>query len=342
MITDTEIISSQEETRIVIPNLNSLLFMTQLYRIPGVSLAAIQGQIVTSFDWGVKNSSLADPVTSSTVFEAASLTKPLVAYLALKLCEKGVLELDRPLPLLEENLPPITLRQILTHTAGFPTENRKAGDPLRLISLPGSCFAYSGEGFCYLSRVIEHLTNTPLASLIRELVFKPLHMEESSLVWEEKYNTQAASPHNRAGQPTEKWKPIQAIASFSLHTTASDFAKFMIAGCKAFPEMSGISHQVNDSIGWGLGWGIEMMPDGTHAIWHSGDNGTFQCLAFQNKEIGFVIMTNSANGMKIYRHIFDLLIGGYHPLFDWEQFDIRAAETLDEEFLANWWKIYGV
>jgi len=164
-------------------------------------------------------------------------------------------------------------------------------------------------------------------------------MEESSLIWEEKYNAQAASPHSRIEQPTEKWKPTQAIASFSLHTTASDFAKFMI-GIKAFPEMSVVSHRVNDSIGWGLGWGIEMTPDGNHAIWHSGDNGTFQCLAFQNKQIGFVIMTNSANGMKIYRHIFDLMIGGNHPLLDWEQFDARAIEDLDEEFLANWWKIY--
>lgn len=293
------------------------------------------------FDWGVKNSSLANPVTSSTVFEAASLTKPLIAYLALKLCEKGVLGLDRPLPPLEENLPSITLRQILSHTAGFPTENRKAGDSLRLISSPGSCFAYSGEGFCYLGGVIEHLTDTSLASLTRELVFKPLHMEESSLIWEEKYNAQAASPHNRQEQSLEKWKPTQAIASFSLHTTASDFAKFMI-GAKAFPEMSVVSHHVSDSIGWGLGWGIEMTPDEHHAIWHSGDNGTFQCLAFQNEQIGFVIMTNSANGMQIYRHIFDLLIGGNHPLLDWEQFDSRATEVLDEEFLASWWKIYGI
>ncbi len=341
MIADIEVIFPDEENRIVIPSLNSLLSMIQLYRIPGVSLAVIQGQAITTFDWGVKNSSLADPVTSSTVFEAASLTKPLVAYLALKLCESGVLELDRPLPPLEENLPPITLRQILSHTAGFPTENRKVGDPLFLISPPGSCFAYSGEGFCYLGRVIEHLIHTPLASLTRELVFKPLHMEDSSLIWEEKYNAQAASPHSRMEQPTEKWKPTQAIASFSLHTTASDFAKFMIE-VKTFPEMSVVSHRVNDSIGWGLGWGIETMCDGNHAIWHSGDNGTFQCLAFQNKQIGFVIMTNSANGMKVYKHIFDLLIGGNRPLFDWEQFDSREAEKLDEEFLANWWKIYGV
>jgi|GEM_PF-3133369 len=92
----------------------------------------------------------------------------------------------------------------------------------------------------------------------------------------------------------------------------------------------------------GNGMGIEMMPDGNHAIWHSGDKWAFQCLAFQNKQIGFIIMTNSANWMKLYRHIFDLLIGGNHPLLNWEQFDARAAEELGEEFFANWLKIYGL
>ena len=323
------------------PYQSSIACVMKDHHIPGLSLAVFHDQIVETFEWGIKNNLSDRPITSSTVFEAASLTKPFVAYLALKLCGKGVLELDRPLPELEENLPPITLRQILSHTAGFPTENRKVDDPLCLIAPPGSCFAYSGEGYSYLGRVIEHLTKTPLASLTRELVFEPLQMKESSLIWEEKYTTQVASPHNREGQPTEKWKPMSAIASFSLHTTASDFAKFMI-GAKTFPEMSTISHQVNDSIGWGLGWGIEMMPDGKQAIWHSGDNGTFQCLAFQNEQTGFVIMTNSANGMKLYRGIFDLLVGGHHPLFDWEQFDSRATEEIDEEFLANWWKIYGL
>ena len=273
---DIGIIPLQQEIRIVIPNLNSLFHVMHLYRIPGVSLAVIQGKVIETFEWGVKNSLSKEPVTSSTVFEAASLSKPLIAYLALKLCERGVLDLDLPLPPLQEDLPALTLRQILSHTAGFLTPKRKAGEPLHLTAQPGDGFACSGEGYSYLGRVIEHLTKTPLASLMREIVFTPLQMKESSLIWEEKYTTQAASPHNRAGQPTEKWKPMQAIASFSLHTTASDFAKFMI-GAKAFPEMSTVIYQVNDSIAWGLGWGIEMTPDGKRAVWHSGDNGTFQC-----------------------------------------------------------------
>lgn len=317
------------------------------YGIPGLSVALIHDQTISSLEWGVKNSQSQDPVVSSTVFEGASLSKPLIAYAALQLCKEGLLNLDLPLHTylspLDDNpyLAVLTLRHILSHTSGFPTGNLKPGEPLILESKPGNRFAYSGESFRYLGRIIEQITGMDLATYMQNHVFYPLQMEDSSFVWEERYAAQIASPHNGKGQPMEKWRPSLAIASCSLHTTASDFAKFMIRAQQEFPEMSSVSHQVNESIGWGLGWGIEMTSDGSQSIWHSGDNGTFQCLAFQNGQIGFVILTNSVNGMKIYRQLFPLLVGGHHPLLDWEQFDFRAEEEQDENFLANWWKAYG-
>jgi len=338
-----------------IPNQNQYMFekeyltflpeLIKVYDIPGLSLARISDKKIVTFECGVKNRISRDPVTSSTVFEAASLSKPLIAYAALELCEKGLLEMDQPLSTYltspESNdtfLSVVTLRHVLSHTGGFPTANLKPGKSLKLEFYPGSQFAYSGESFCYLGRVIEQITGDCLASYMQEHVLTPLKMNNSSFIWKKNYIAQAASPHDQKGLPTEKWKPVKAIASFSLHTTASDYAKFMIIA-RRFSVMSEIQVQINKEIGWGLGWGIEITPEGSSS-WHSGDNGTFQCLAFQNEQTGFVIMTNSANGMKIYRHIFDLLISGEHPLFDWEQFDSRAEEKLDDEFLANWWKIY--
>lgn len=336
---------NQKQYMFEIEHLRSLSELIKTYDIPGLSLALISDQEIVTFECGVKNSISLDPVTSSTVFEAASLSKPLIAYAALELCENGLLEMDQPLsaylPSPESEdlfLSAVTLRHVLSHTGGFPTANLKPGDSLKLEFYPGTQFAYSGESYCYLGRVIEQITGDSLASYMQEHVLKPLKMNNSSFIWKNGYTAQAASPHDQKGLPTKKWKPVKAIASFSLHTTASDYAKFMIIA-RQFSAMSEIQVQINKEIGWGLGWGIEITPKGSSS-WHSGDNGTFQCLAFQNEQIGFVIMTNSANGMKIYRHIFDLLIGGEHPLFDWEQFDSRAEEKLDDEFLANWWKIY--
>lgn len=338
-------ISNQIQYMFETERLMSLSELAKAYDIPGLSLALISDKKIATFECGVKNSISRDPVTSSTVFEAASLSKPLIAYAALELCEKGLLEMDQPLSTYLPNpesddpfLSAVTLRHVLTHTGGFPTANLKPGEPLQLEFYPGSQFAYSGESFCYLGRVIERIIGDSLASYMQEHVLTPLKMNNSSFIWKKSYMAQAASPHDQKGRPTEKWKPVKAIASFSLHTTASDYAKFMIMA-RQFPAMSEIQVQINKEIGWGLGWGIETTPKGS-SFWHSGDNGTFQCLAFQNEQTGFVIMTSSANGMKMYRHVFDLLIGSEHPLFDWEQFDSRAEEKLDEESLANWWKIY--
>lgn len=328
--------------------LKSLPQMMKAHAIPGLSLALISVDQITTFECGVKNNLSQESVTSTTVFEGASLSKPLIAYAALKLCREGLLHLDRPLSEYLANyesndphLATVTLRHILSHIGGFPTANLKPGEVLKLDFKPGSRFAYSGESYCYLGKVIEQITHTPLARYMQESVFSPLKMENSSFIWEEKYDTLAASPHNRKGEPKEKWKPHQAIASFSLHTTAADFAKFMIETRK-FPEMLEPAFKITKTLSWGLGWGIEIDSYGRKGFWHSGDNGTFQCFAFYNQTLGFIIMTNSPNGMKIYKEVLDLLIGGIHPLIDWEQFDARAAEELDEELLSNWWKIYGI
>lgn len=122
----------QEEIRLMVPNFHSLLLIMQLHHVPGLSMAVMQEETLTTFELGVKNSITGERVTSSTVFEAASLTKPLIAYLALKLCQIGILELDSPLPSLEKDLPPFTLRQVLSHTAGFPTANRKGNAPMNV------------------------------------------------------------------------------------------------------------------------------------------------------------------------------------------------------------------
>lgn len=326
----------------------SFLLSMRRHQIPGIALAVITNGKISTFEFGVKDSLSQEPVTSSTVFEGASLSKPLIAYAALKLCEKGLLTLDHPLAaylddfisIENSRLSVITLRHVLSHTSGFPTANLRKGEFLHLKFDPGSQFGYSGESFRYLGRVIEHITGEPLATYMQEHVFHPLKMKDSSFIWEERYIVQAASPHDLKGQPTEKWKPVRAVASFSLHTTAGDFAKFMIEAGQC-PKMLEINVKINESIGWGLGWGIETTAEGT-AFWHSGDNGTFQCLAYQRNGRGIVMMTNSANGFKLCREVLNLVIGGKYPSIDWERLDNPNNEPINEDFLARWWKSYDL
>ena len=186
----------------------------QDYQVPGVSITCIHtGRLAWSQGWGVTDKESNLPVTQDTVFEAASLGKPVLAYAALKLCETGVLTLDAPLsdylpepyipncPSLEQ----VTLRRVLSHTSGFPNWRPKRfspqPSPLTINFAPGERFSYSGEGYKYLQRVIEHLTNQPLVDYIEANVFLPLQMTLCAYVWREPYQMLLARGHDRNGKP---------------------------------------------------------------------------------------------------------------------------------------------
>jgi hypothetical protein len=128
--------------------------------VPGVSIALIQrGKTIWVHGFGVKKAGTSQPVTGETVFEAASLSKPVFAYGVLKLVDQGKLGLDVPLttylpkPYIpgDQRLAKITARIVLSHRTGFP--NWRDGDSLPLYFTPGERFSYSGEGYIYLQRV---------------------------------------------------------------------------------------------------------------------------------------------------------------------------------------------
>jgi HEAT repeat protein len=141
--------------------------MMEEHHVPGVSIAVIsEGQVAWSKAYGVSDAASKTPVTGETLIEAASMSKPVFAILALQLADEGRLDLDRPLveygsELLVPNQADrrrITARMALSHTAGFPNwrpggEEREG--PLPLLFEPGTRFGYSGEGVFYLQRVVE-------------------------------------------------------------------------------------------------------------------------------------------------------------------------------------------
>lgn len=164
--------------------MKTLFQKMKTHAIPGLSLALIDVDQITTFEFGVKNSLSQEPVTSTTVFEGASLSKPLIAYAALILCREGLLDLDRPLSEYLKNcesndphLVVVTLRHILSHTGGFPRANLKPGEVLTLDFKPGHGFAYSGESYLYLGKVIEQITRIPIAHYMQKHVFRPLKMK---------------------------------------------------------------------------------------------------------------------------------------------------------------------
>ena len=327
--------------------------------IPGMSIAVIrEGEIIWSRGFGIKNTKTGEPIRDDTIFEAASLTKPFFAYLVMKMVENGDLDLDTPLikyapeDYIEKNyirhpldlqgfrrdwFNKITARMVLSHSSGLPHgEPRK---PLPVFFEPGEKYKYSAEGYEYLQKIVEYLKGEPLHELMRKMVIEPLKMKDSSMVWQEVYESQSAVGHNTFSDTSGEFrKRTQAHAAASLYTTAADYARFMAAvlndtGLKkeTVKEMLTPQIDVAENVFWSLGFGLERTAGG-EAFWQWGDYGIFRnyAVAYKEQKIGVVYLTNSQNGLSIGQEILDRSIGGGKDLglayLNYERYDSPSME----------------
>jgi CubicO group peptidase (beta-lactamase class C family) len=304
--------------------------------VPGVSVALLrEGRVGWMKSFGVASAQSQAPVTRETVFEAASISKPVFAYRVLKLCELGVLDLDRslesylPEPYLpaEPRVKQITARMVLCHTTGFPNW-RPEGQPLVLERDPGTRFGYSGEGYVYLQKVVEHLTREPIAAQMRSHLLDPFRMRRSSYLWLSEYEGSFAQGHTAQGEPVPKRKPESANVASSLHTTAYEIGLFMSRILKpprpdavhvrpsSIQQMLTVQEKTG-SKPWGLGWGLDGQ-GAKRSFWHWGNNGEFKCfaVAYPESGSGVVVMTNGTHGLRLCRSILPTVIGDEHGVFD--------------------------
>ena len=337
--------------------------------VPGLSIALVRdGRLVWHHGFGLKDSKTKEPVTEDTVFEAASLSKPVFAYAVLKLVDAGKFDLDKPLNQYlpgdydvgpDPRLGQITAHRVLSHTTGFPNW-RPRGGALKIYFTPGEKFSYSGEGFIYLSKVIEHVTGEKVNDFMRRTVFEPLGMTSSSYVWQSSYDTLKSSRHNSVGQPTEQNKPAEANAAASLQTTARDYGRFIAAilngtgiGNETLKQMltpqikvdeGGMNttarpaNRLSPNVEWGLGWGLQETNDGP-SFWHWGDNGDTRAFveAFERQKLGVVVFTNSANGLSFMSELVDEAVGGQQPALAWIKYDSykSPARLLLKKIIAD-------
>ena len=227
--------------------------------VPGLAIALVRdGKIRWSRGFGVKENGREGAVEDETIFEAASVSKTVFAYAVLKLCEKGVLDLDRPLTKYvpwkflegDARLEKITARQVLSHSAGFQ-DWRSGENPLKIHFEPTKGFAYSGEGYYYLQSVITHLTGrvdrtncaefeeglkvcaTDFNAFMKKNLLEPFGMKASGYEWNEGSKKDVARAHDQNGKVIAKEKPSSpGVARYGsaggLNTTVKDYAKFLI------------------------------------------------------------------------------------------------------------------
>lgn len=320
------------------------------YELTGLQVSYQEGAQQELYTLGNARLTPQIPVSDTTLFEAASLTKVVVAYTALRLLDKGLLQLDAPLIYyvetnrLSEIAAPerITPRMVLTHTSGFPNWTMNASDPdwplskLYVRFPPGSSWSYSGEGFCLLQQALEAISGKSLEQLVAEEVFQPLGMRNSGLVWQEKWQDRMALGHNREGKESELRTVERANAAYSMVTTAADYQRFLQALLRGDGLQSGTSTAMQTAqvpaiprgraddpameyIFWGLGVGVQKDAEGT-ALWHWGDNGVFKgfFIAFPEEGKSLVFFSNHHAGLRAGKDLFNLFFPDKAPrALDW-------------------------
>lgn len=190
----------------------------QALGVPGIAIAVVEdGRVAWSRGFGVTHAERGTPVGDATLWEAASLSKPVFAYAVLQLVDRGELALDAPLvsyarpdylgnsPWLER----ITVRDVLRHSTGLPDWRKDpANGKLEPAVAPGTRIDYSGEAFVWLQLAVEAVTGESLDQTMTRLLFAPAGMRDSSYAWDAGLAARSVYGHRapdggRSGMPPQ-------------------------------------------------------------------------------------------------------------------------------------------
>ncbi len=322
-----KVIKASDGRKLQVKRLESRVdFLMDSLNIPGVSMAVLNDRkIVYHHVYGVSNIDKMNPLNEQSIFEGASLSKPIFAYFALKMADKGLLNLDRPL---HEYLPhpaidsasmaayrKITPRMVLSHSTGFP--NFSHGQVIKLPFEPGTNFLYSGEAYQYLAAVLGTINGVgwkeKFNNIFEDEVTMPLGMKHTSFLWNDYLATHKVYGH-KEGRPTDNglggWSGKTFNAFSSIHSEAAEYALFieamlnkeglkeatftqMLAPENTFKKTNELMVETGQTA-WGLGFAQKPSQNGLMHL-HTGNNHDFQayCMFIMEKGYGIVLFTNS-------------------------------------------------
>jgi CubicO group peptidase (beta-lactamase class C family) len=358
------------------------------YKVPGVSIAVVNDfEIEWARGYGVLEVGGDEPVTPDTRFQAASIGKTVVAVAALHLVEEGRLDLDQDVNehLASWRVPEneltthekVTLRRLLSHSAGtnefgyrgyaqgeaLPTlqqvldgEHPANSPRVRVVSVPGTRFAYSNGGFVIVQKLLMDVTGRPFAQIAAEKVLDPAGMTHSTF--------EVPLPRHLTGVAARgHWPDGQAIAGgwhtypemgsgASLWTTPSDLARFGIEMMRAYagepnrllsPDIARelLTRQTPDGAGYGLGFGLSEEGSQRFHFSHDGGNEGFRCKFLMYPELGrgAVIMTNGHVGEGLWREILNGISVEYDLVSDYTvEYTLAALGLLAVAVAAMIWR----
>lgn len=266
----------------------------------------------------------------NTIFNVASVTKPVTALVALKLVEQGKLDLDEPLykywidPDIAKDSrhKKLTARLVLSHQTGFKNwrwlnDDEKLGFDFE----PGTAYQYSGEGYEYLRKALENKFKKSLQQIAEELIFNPLKMNDTRYVWDKNVtNSRYALNFDQNGKTYETVKNSTPNAADDLLTTIEDYGNFMVSIMngnlileKTFKEMVAPQTASEKGKHFGLGFEIYDFGNGEYALAHGGADVGVRAIVFMlpKTKQGLLIFTNSDTGGNLYEALVKHYLGKY-------------------------------
>lgn len=304
------------------------------YDVPSLAVAYIrEGALVWTAAYGMQSPDT--PATVDTLYNIASMTKPLTAETTLRLIAAGRMSLDDPLsaywvdPDIADNAwtDLLTPEIVLSHRTGFTNWRYQTDGVLQFQWEPGTSTGYSGEGMDYLARYLEARFDAPFNQIVREELFTPLGMDETSFVRPAGMDERIALPYGPEGEFGEPDFSDPWSAADNVYTTIGDYAKFFIAairheglddalaasrvtirdnliatGCPLAPEMC------PSAVGFGLGWEVFEYGD-DRIVDHGGSDRGERTMGWFDPDTGTgaIIFTNGANGNGVIRDVARLL-----------------------------------
>lgn len=303
------------------------------HRIVGCAVGILRnGEVVFTRGYGLANRRTREPATDETVFNWASNSKPLIAFLAMQLVQEGKLDLDadvrKYVPEFPDKKQTITVRHLLTHQSGIPhysngrvvaTRNSfsklEDRDPViaiqhfdrsPLLFDPGTKFEYSTYAYILLSAVVQRAANQPLEELLRTRIITPLAMESLQLDlptrnqehWSQGYRPGPGSQMVESPEEANYWKH----GGGGYKSNVRDFARFAqaIARYELIDESTSKQmwtvHNTSDGkkTPYGLGVILDAAPSEGVKVSHNGNQreASTRLVVYPGPRSGIVLMTN--------------------------------------------------
>ncbi|WP_083503918.1 serine hydrolase domain-containing protein [Legionella steelei] len=320
---------------------------------PALSLSWCQKGTRNAVAYGKTDTSAPSTVDTNTLFQAASLSKPVSSAIILDLVHQGQWDLDTPLALITEYGPPeltkdphyrtLTTRMVIGQCSGLANFGQPGDDGTKFIEIPNTRFTYSGVALDFLKEVVEKKTGKKWEEIAQDF-FKRAGMKSSTFQRQlpDDYlngiRRDVAKAHEVGPSPDDHFTPLPplpdntpGIPAGSMLTTAEDYISFLQYCFKndylkstlltgALSELPQTTSPETTQIQWGLGMGVYSSRDLEKTIaFHWGNNKGSVAFCAMDMTTGdcAASFSNSMNGPSVFQQVAESIVGDIKPLFQW-------------------------